>query len=272
MAGELFERFIHPDDVDRLIALIADLWAGRCNHFECDLACESPDGRPLWLRAYFAPVYGPAAEPEYVISHVFSFTGHDPYRDHLHRMADHSSAMLWLTDASAVPWIGNRTALEFLGRERQASADQRDRVLSMFPEIGGRLNLRAGLLSGGQRQMLAFASAMMAEPKVLLLDEPSAGLSPKIVGEIFDKVKAVNASGVTVFMIEQNVKEALLSTARQPFVDATGLFTPDYGHGIVDAEAAVAWPVVADTGGTTGGDPIGCPAHRMEHFFGVSSS
>ena len=102
-----------------------------------------------------------------------------------------------------------KVSTEFLGRERQASADQRDRVLSMFPEIGGRLNLRAGLLSGGQRQMLAFASAMMAEPKVLLLDEPSAGLSPKIVGEIFDKVKAVNASGVTVFMIEQNVKEAL---------------------------------------------------------------
>jgi diguanylate cyclase (GGDEF)-like protein/PAS domain S-box-containing protein len=118
VVGQLFERFIHPDDVDRLIALIADLWAGRRNHFECDLACESPDGRPLWLRAYFAPVYGPAAEPEYVISHVFSFAGHDPYRDHLHRMADHSSALLWLTDASAVPWIGNRAALEFLGHEQ----------------------------------------------------------------------------------------------------------------------------------------------------------
>ncbi|MBX9591591.1 MAG: ABC transporter ATP-binding protein [Hyphomonadaceae bacterium] len=102
-----------------------------------------------------------------------------------------------------------RVSTEFLGRERRASAEQRDRVLSMFPEIGGRLGLRAGLLSGGQRQMLAFASAMMAEPKVLLLDEPSAGLSPKFVGEIFDKIKAVNGTGVTVFMIEQNVKEAL---------------------------------------------------------------
>jgi ABC-type branched-subunit amino acid transport system ATPase component len=57
--------------------------------------------------------------------------------------------------------------------------------------------------------MLAFASAMMAEPKVLLLDEPSAGLSPKFVGEIFDKIKAVNETGVTIFIIEQNVKEAL---------------------------------------------------------------
>jgi branched-chain amino acid transport system ATP-binding protein len=102
-----------------------------------------------------------------------------------------------------------KVSTEFLGRDRRASVYQRDRVMAMFPEIGGRLNLRAGLLSGGQRQMLAFASAMMAEPKVLLLDEPSAGLSPKFVGEIFDKVKAVNTSGVTVFMIEQNVKEAL---------------------------------------------------------------
>jgi branched-chain amino acid transport system ATP-binding protein len=102
-----------------------------------------------------------------------------------------------------------KISTEFLGREQRASADQRDRVLAMFPEISGRFGFRAGLLSGGQRQMLAFACAMMAAPKVLLLDEPSAGLSPKFVGEIFDKIKAVNATGVTVFMIEQNVKEAL---------------------------------------------------------------
>jgi ABC-type branched-subunit amino acid transport system ATPase component len=69
--------------------------------------------------------------------------------------------------------------------------------------------MRAGLLSGGQRQLLAFACAMMANPKVLLLDEPSAGLSPKLVVEIIDKVKEINTSGVTVFMIEQNVTEAL---------------------------------------------------------------
>jgi branched-chain amino acid transport system ATP-binding protein/neutral amino acid transport system ATP-binding protein len=102
-----------------------------------------------------------------------------------------------------------KISTEFLHRERRATEEQRERVLAMFPEVAGRLNARAGLLSGGQRQMLAFASAMMAEPKVLLLDEPSAGLSPKIVGEIFDKVKAVNATGIAVFLIEQNVKEAM---------------------------------------------------------------
>jgi branched-chain amino acid transport system ATP-binding protein len=102
-----------------------------------------------------------------------------------------------------------RVSTEFLKRERRASVEQRERVLAMFPEVAGRLSLRAGYLSGGQRQMLAFACAMMATPTILLLDEPSAGLSPKFVAEIFDKVKSVNAAGVTVLMIEQNVKEAL---------------------------------------------------------------
>jgi branched-chain amino acid transport system ATP-binding protein/neutral amino acid transport system ATP-binding protein len=102
-----------------------------------------------------------------------------------------------------------RVSTEFLQRERRASPEQRERVLAMFPEVAGRLALRAGHLSGGQRQMLAFACAMMAAPSVLLLDEPSAGLSPRFAAEIFDKVKSVNTTGVTVVMIEQNVKEAL---------------------------------------------------------------
>ena len=102
-----------------------------------------------------------------------------------------------------------RVSTEFLERKRRASADQRERVLAMFPEVAGRLKLRAGYLSGGQRQMLAFACAMMAAPIVLLLDEPSAGLSPKFVAEIFEKVKGVNATGVTVVLIEQNVMEAV---------------------------------------------------------------
>jgi branched-chain amino acid transport system ATP-binding protein len=102
-----------------------------------------------------------------------------------------------------------KVSTEFLGRERQATSEQREKVLAMFPEVATRLSLRAGHLSGGQRQMLAFACAMMAAPKVLLLDEPSAGLSPKLVGEIFDKIETLNQAGLTIFVIEQNVKEAL---------------------------------------------------------------
>jgi ABC-type branched-subunit amino acid transport system ATPase component len=121
-----------------------------------------------------------------------------------------------------------RLSTEFLNRDRCASAEQRERVLEMFPEIASRLKLRAGHLSGGQRQMLAFACAMMAAPIVLLLDEPSAGLSPKFVSEIFDRIKAVNQTGLTVVMIEQNVKEALriADTVMVLVNGATRLFLP----------------------------------------------
>ena len=102
-----------------------------------------------------------------------------------------------------------KLSTEFLDGERLAGPEQRERVLAMFPDVAERRNLLAGNLSGGQRQMLAFACALMANPEVLLLDEPSAGLSPKFVQEIFQAVLTVRDAGVTVFMIEQNVAAAL---------------------------------------------------------------
>ena len=83
------------------------------------------------------------------------------------------------------------------------------RILQMFPDLASRPRLRAGQLSGGQRQMLAVARALIVEPAVLILDEPSAGLSPKVVGSVFAMLKEINASGVTVLLVEQNVKAAL---------------------------------------------------------------
>ncbi|MEO5764270.1 MAG: ABC transporter ATP-binding protein [Casimicrobiaceae bacterium] len=82
-------------------------------------------------------------------------------------------------------------------------------VLALFPELPAKFRTLAGNLSGGQRQMLAFACALTVEPKVLMLDEPSAGLSPKYMADIFATVKKVNARGVSIFMIEQNAAEAL---------------------------------------------------------------
>lgn len=88
-------------------------------------------------------------------------------------------------------------------------AAARDAVLSLFPDLSSRLKDLAGLLSGGQRQMLAIGCALMPDPKILLLDEPSAGLSPRYVGEMLNAVQAVNQSGVTVLMVEQNLIEAM---------------------------------------------------------------
>ncbi|HEY1383350.1 MAG TPA: ABC transporter ATP-binding protein [Dongiaceae bacterium] len=82
-------------------------------------------------------------------------------------------------------------------------------LYGMFPDLAARPTLKAGQLSGGQRQMLAVARALIVEPSVLILDEPSAGLSPKIVAEVFRALKAINEAGVTIVLVEQNVKAAL---------------------------------------------------------------
>jgi ABC-type branched-subunit amino acid transport system ATPase component len=102
-----------------------------------------------------------------------------------------------------------KLATEFLHGRAGVGPEQLERVMGLFPDLARRLRNRAGDLSGGQRQMLAFASALLANPEVLLLDEPSAGLSPKIVDQIMEVVVRVRDGGVTVLLVEQNVAAAL---------------------------------------------------------------
>ena len=94
-------------------------------------------------------------------------------------------------------------------RARRERATTLDYVYSLFPVLDDRRNQLAGSLSGGEQQMCAIGRALMARPRVLMLDEPTLGLAPVLVAKIFETVRAINGDGVTVLLVEQNVRQAL---------------------------------------------------------------
>jgi branched-chain amino acid transport system ATP-binding protein len=107
-------------------------------------------------------------------------------------------------------------------RKRGAEFDQDlDRVYSLFPRVKERRDQIAGTLSGGEQQMVAMGRALMARPRLLCMDEPSMGLSPLYVEQVFDIIQAINKQGMTIFMVEQNANMAL-SIAHRAYVLQTG--------------------------------------------------
>ena len=111
------------------------------------------------------------------------------------------------------------------GRPTEVELQQTvDEQLTRFPRLKERLHQLAGTLSGGEQQMLAMARALMAKPRVLLLDEPSMGLSPVMVEKIFDVIRDVSARGVTILLVEQNARLAL-QAADRGYVMESGMIT-----------------------------------------------
>ena len=110
--------------------------------------------------------------------------------------------------------------------DRTAIAEAHDRVMTMFPLLAKRRNSTAGYLSGGEQQMLAIGRALMSSPKLLILDEPSLGLAPKLVAQIRDIIVEINQSGTSVLLIEQNANMAL-SIADYGYIMETGKIVMD---------------------------------------------
>ena len=113
-------------------------------------------------------------------------------------------------------------------RDRRAIAADVEEMLALFPVLRQKQRARAAALSGGEQQMLAIGRALMARPRVLLLDEPSAGLSPLVVGQVVDTVRALHARGLTILLVEQNVGVAAALAER--------------AHVLVNGEIAVSGP------------------------------
>jgi len=108
-----------------------------------------------------------------------------------------------------------------LKRERAGIEARMTRVMQLFPRLGERLGQAGGTLSGGEQQMLAIGRALMGDPRLLLLDEPSLGLAPKLVRQIFDGISEIAAGGLTILLVEQNTRLAL-ETAHEAHVLVTG--------------------------------------------------
>ena len=126
------------------------------------------------------------------------------------------------------------------GRDRAGFARNLERVLELFPRLAERRRQPGGTLSGGEQQMVAIGRALMAEPRVLLLDEPSMGLAPKLVAQIFTIIEEINHQGTTVLLVEQNAAQALRLADRAYVLETGRVVKSAAADALLDDEAVKA--------------------------------
>jgi branched-chain amino acid transport system ATP-binding protein len=124
----------------------------------------------------------------------------------------------------------------YLRTDRKSAAKDADmeKVLGLFPRLGERINQAGGSMSGGEQQMLAIGRALMSRPKLLLLDEPSMGLAPMLINQIFSIIKEINASGTTVLLVEQNASKALRIADRAYVLETGSIVMSGPGSELLD--------------------------------------
>jgi branched-chain amino acid transport system ATP-binding protein len=128
----------------------------------------------------------------------------------------------------------------FTRRDRTGIAADTARVLETFPRLRERLDQKAGTMSGGEQQMLAIGRALMSRPELLLLDEPSLGLSPVLVQRIFAVIREINAAGTTILLIEQNARQALAIAHRGYVLEVGAISHADTGANLMASPAVQA--------------------------------
>lgn len=108
----------------------------------------------------------------------------------------------------------------YCGRSRNQFSKNADEIFNLFPVLAARRKQIAGSLSGGERQMLAIARSLMSQPKLIMLDEPSAGLAPKVVNDVFEFVHRIKEQGHSIFIVEQNIKKAIQITDKAHLIES----------------------------------------------------
>ncbi|NWJ45130.1 MAG: ABC transporter ATP-binding protein [Chloroflexi bacterium] len=125
----------------------------------------------------------------------------------------------------------------FLRNDKAGIQEDLEKVYGLFPRLKERIKQKAGTMSGGEQQMLAIGRAMMARPSILLLDEPSMGLSPKLVEQIFEIILDINNQGTTILLVEQNALAALSIAARGYVLQTGSIVLEDSGQNLLSNEA-----------------------------------